>query len=100
MSALSAFCSDLATTVGPIARACGATPLARGGLRRSRDVVTREGVGEGLAIFPNHTICVAHHVSPISVDLIWSLRRLVHRSGAVATVRADGRSATNRLADV
>src|ERR1700693_2051371 len=61
VSASSASRSDLATTVGPIARACGAN--ASGG-RRARDghvdVFTGEGVGEGLAYLAESYNCVAH----------------------------------------
>jgi len=74
VSALSASRSDLATTVGPIARACGARlggPATRNG---HVDVFTGEGVGEGLTYLSESYNCVAHNVSPIRVDIDPSLR--------------------------
>ena len=70
VSASRASCSDLATTVGPIARASGANSS---GCRRlatlTFDVFTGEGVGEGLAYLAESYDCIAHDVSPIHVDV-------------------------------
>ena len=61
VSALSASRSDLATTVGPIARASGAKRLGRPATRDCYvDVFTGEGVGEGLAYLAESYNCVAH----------------------------------------
>ena len=66
VSAPSASRSDLATTVGPIARAC----LRRQRLGRSAardghvDVFTGEGVGEGLAYLTESYNCIAHNIFP------------------------------------
>ena len=64
VSASSASRSDLATTVGPIARACGAN--ASGGRRLATvtfDVLTGKGVGECLAYLAESYNCVAHMFS-------------------------------------
>src|SRR6202140_994900 len=70
VSASSASRSDLATTVGPIARACDAN--ASGG-RRLATVTsmffTGEGVGEGLAYLTESYNRIAHNASPIRVDI-------------------------------
>ena len=64
VSAASASRSDLATTVGPIARACGV--LRRPAARDANvDVSTGEGVGEGLPDLTESYNCIAHNVSPI-----------------------------------
>jgi hypothetical protein len=67
VSASSASRSDLATTVDPIPRACGAN--ASGGRRLATvtwDVLTGKGVGECLAYLAESYNCIAHNVFPIS----------------------------------
>lgn len=61
MSASSASRSDLAMTLGPIARACGAQHLGRPPACDAHlDVLTRKGVGEGLAYLAESYNCVTH----------------------------------------
>jgi hypothetical protein len=67
VSASSASRRDLATTVGPIARACGANASGSRRLATGHvDVFTGEGVGEGLAYLTESYNRIAHNVSPIS----------------------------------
>ena len=68
VSASSASRSDLATTVGPIARACGAN--ASGGRRlATATLMTGEGPGESLAYRTESYNRIAHSTSPIRVDI-------------------------------
>src|SRR6266571_3713716 len=70
VSASSASRSDLATTVDPIARACGANASGGAATRNGHvDVFTGEGVGEGLTYLSESYNCIAHNVSPIRVDI-------------------------------
>ena len=58
----------LATTVGPIARACGAN--ASGGRRlATATLMTGEGPGESLAYRTESYNRIAHNASPIRVDI-------------------------------
>ena len=65
VSASSASRSDLATTVGPIVRACGANASGGAAAREGHvDVFTGEGVGEGLAYLTESYNCIAHNIFP------------------------------------
>ena len=67
VSASSASRSDLATTVGPIARASRCQRLGRPATRDGHfDVLTGKGVGEGLAYLAESYNCIFHNVSPIA----------------------------------
>jgi hypothetical protein len=66
--ASSVFRSDLATTLGPIARACGANAWGSRAARNGHvDVFT--GKGEALTYLAESYNRIAHDVSPLRVDI-------------------------------